>query len=442
MAVHRSARDLARGWPVAVLLLVLVLVGCVPARESRQAAERPAPPIGRLAYVADDNHVYTVAVEGGDPRRVDSAPGEQAVAGEVRVSRWPTWTGDGSRLAFMRLRSGVGDAPAAAEVWTVEPDGSGLRRIWESGDLAPIYMAWSPDASALALLAQRREGLELVLVDPAGGLPPRKVAEGNPLYSSWSPDAGELLIHAGGDHRSNPAAELVVVRTVGPEARRALGLQPGDFRAPAWSPDGSRVAVVAEAPGSTAVLAVANATGSDVVRIAPLSEEVAFTWAPGGEHLAFSTRAPGERLLYRGLEVVRTDGSGRAQITSEPVIAFFWSPDGSRLAFAAVDRQAQALAWFVTDATGRSPKQVAQFLPSEEQVRHFAFFDQYAQSHGVWSPDSRYLTYAGTVGGGPNEPAGPRRSRVFVVPADGSAEPRAVVDGNIGIWPARPRADR
>ena len=342
----------------------------------------------------------------------------------------------------MRLRSGVGDAPPAAEVWTVEPDGSGLRRIWESGDLAPIYMPWSPDGSALALLAQRRENLELFLVDPAGGIPPRKVADGNPLYSAWSPDAAELLIHAGGDHRVNPAAELAVVRVAGPEGRRPLAMQPGDFRAPAWSPDGSKVAVVAEAPGSTAVLAVANAAGGDVVRIAPLSEEVAFTWAPGGDHLAFSSRAPGERLLYRGLEVVKSDGSGRAQVTPEPVIAFFWSPDGARLAFAAVDRQAQALAWFVTDATGKSPRRVAQFLPSEEQVRHFAFFDQYAQSHGVWSPDGRYLTYAGTSGGGPNEPAGPRGSRVFVVPADGSAEPRAVVDGNIGIWPTRPGTAR
>ena len=424
-------------------MLALALTGCAAGGDPRpSAAGTPPGPVGRLAYVADDNHVYTVAIEGGDPSRVDTTPGEPPVAGEVRISRWPTWAADGSRLAFVRLRSGVGNAPPSAAIWTAAPDGSDLRQIWESEDLAPVYMAWSPDASVLALLAQRREGLELLLVDPTGSRSPRKVADGNPLYSSWSPDGGELLVHVGGDRRANPAAEMGVIRVGGSDERRPLGLQPADFRAPAWSPDGTRVALVAEAPGGSAALTVASSSGGDIVRIAPLSDEAAFLWAPGGDHLAFSSRSPGERLFYRGLEVVKSDGSGRAQVTQETVIAFFWSPDGARLAFAAVDRRAQALAWFVADANGKNARQVAQFLPSEEQVRHFAFFDQYAQSHGVWTPDSRYLTYAGTAGAGGNQPAGPRRSRVFVVPADGSAEPRAVADGNLGAWPTRPHPGR
>ena len=117
-------------------------------------------------------------------------------------------------------------------------------------------------------------------------------------------------------------------------------------------------------------------------------------------------------------------------------MAFFWSPDGQKLAFAAVDRQAQALTWFVSDAAGKSRKEVGTFLPSQEQIRHFAFFDQYAQSHSLWSPDSRHLIYAGLPPAGRGDQAASRRSQVFVVPADGSAEPKVVVDGNLGIWPA------
>jgi TolB protein len=128
-------------------------------------------------------------------------------------------------------------------------------------------------------------------------------------------------------------------------------------------------------------------------------------------------------------------------VAEEPVMAFFWSPDASKLAFAAVDRQAQGLSWFVADATGKTKKQIGTFLPSEEQIRHFAFFDQYAQSHGLWSPDSRYLVYAGSAAGmSPSEKG--RSSRVFLAPADGSAEPRVVVDGSLGIWPVRSHHDR
>ena len=79
----------------------------------------------------------------------------------------------------------------------------------------------------------------------------------------------------------------------------------------------------------------------------------------------------------------------------------------------------------------------------------FAFFDQYAQSHAVWSPDGKYLVYAGSPpGSAQSKPAADptsglgqgtetERSQIFVAAADGSSAPRALVDGSIGLWPVR-----
>lgn len=415
--------------------LVLASVGCGAAAPG--AARKSTGPSGRLAYVAADEHIYTLALDGGDPRRVDAVPGEQPVAGEVRLSRWPTWTADGSRLAFMRLRSGEGDAPASATLWSVAGDGSNLQKLWESRGEAPVYMAWAPNAALLGVLVQRTDRLALLLVDPGGSGQARQVAEGSPLYFAWSPDASQLLLHLGGDHRSNGQASLSLVRPEAGGGQQALPSLPADFRAAAWSADGGRIGFVAEAPDKSAVLTVANAQGGEPVRLAPLSDEGAFVWAPDGRRLAFSTRSASSAPFYQGLEVMKPDGTERTRVAEEPVMAYFWSPDSGKLAYAAVDRQIQALSWFVADAAGKNKKRIGSFLPSEEQIRHFAFFDQYALSHGLWSADSRYLVYAG-ISAPQSGPTGGQASRVFLAPADGTAEPRAVVDGALAIWPVRP----
>jgi TolB protein len=415
------------------VVLALFTLGCRSAGPAQTS--KAVSPSGRLAYVAPDDHIYTLALGGGDPRRVDSVPGEQAVAGEARISRWPTWTADGSRLAFMRLRSGEGDAPATAAVWSAMPDGSDHVKLWESQDEMPVYMAWAPNAASLGVLVQRGQSLSLLLIDPGGGQP-TMVANGSPLYFAWSPDSSQLLVHSGGDHRANSQASLSLAQVGSGPTHQPLSQLPAEFRAPAWSSDGTRVAFVAEAPDKGAVLTVSDTQGGQATRLAPLSEEGAFIWSPDGHRLAFTSRSAGSAPFYRGLEVVKTDGSDRARVAEEPVMAFFWSPDASKLAFAAVDRQAQGLSWFVADAAGKNRKQIGSFLPSEEQIRHFAFFDQYAPSHGLWSPDSRYLVYAGSAAGTPAAEKG-RSSRVFLAPADGSAEPRVVADGSLGIWPVR-----
>jgi TolB protein len=416
------------GRTLAVVLASMVVGAC-----SYVTPDKPLPPHApnRVAYVADDNHIYTRLVDGsGDARRVDIMPDESARANEMRISRWPTWSPDGSRLAFVRLRSGEGSAPAHAAVWTSLPEGGDLKKVWESQSLAPIYMSWAPNGGSLALLAQDNQELALITVDPSGGRPARAVARGGPLYLSWAPTGAEMLIHVTSGDRSR----LDVVGMGPSDSTRTLGSAPSDFRAPMWSPDGKRVAFVEKGPDKSALLTVADVDGGNAVRIASLTDEVAFVWAPDGERLAFSVRGSSEQVFYRGIETVKADGSARAQVTTEPVMSFFWSPDGGRLAYAVADRQAEALVWTVADPAGKGVKKVGAFLPSQEQIRHLAFFDQYAQSHAVWSPDGKYLVYSGVPAG---TPEGQRRTRVYAAPADGSAEPRVIADGIVGLLPAR-----
>jgi hypothetical protein len=56
-----------------------------------------------------------------------------------------------------------------------------------------------------------------------------------------------------------------------------------------------------------------------------------------------------------------------------------------------------------------------------------AFFDQFSQSHQLWSPDSRYIVYAEMIDGG--------ESLVKILDTTADAfVPFTVAEGEIGIW--------
>src|SRR5215216_3743977 len=148
---------------------------------TRVGQSRPTAP-ARAAYVAPDGHVYVKPLGGGDARRVSQvvgqAPGETAGI-EVLTVRWPTWSPDGSRVAFLRMLVDSGDDMALAQVWTVAADGSDLRKVWEATEQEPIYLAWAPNSALLGLLVNTEDNLELIVVDTVGNEYPRSVARGN-----------------------------------------------------------------------------------------------------------------------------------------------------------------------------------------------------------------------------------------------------------------------
>jgi Tol biopolymer transport system component len=65
----------------------------------------------------------------------------------------PVWAPDGTRIAFESRRG-----PAyRSDIWTVRPNGAGLRRLTHSGDTyaEDIHPEWSPDGTKIAFISSR-----------------------------------------------------------------------------------------------------------------------------------------------------------------------------------------------------------------------------------------------------------------------------------------------
>lgn len=429
-----------RPWLLAFLgpLLGLLIGGCgaLGLGGSAASARPPVPP--RVAYSAEDGHVYIVPLGGGDARRVSQIGGQvpgETVGREAPVPRWPTWSPDAGRLAFTRILLSSGDDLVASQLWTVAFDGSDPRKIWEAPDQEPIYFAWSPDGSLIALLVQGEDDLDLVLVDASGSQPPRRLARGNPFYFAWAPDSKALLLHIGSTDGGASKPELAVARLGPPDEVRSLGIVPGDFRTPGWTSDGRKLAFVAGGPDGVSTISLVSPEGGDVTRLANLAGQAAFMLHPDGGRLAWSSRNDNGRPTYAGLEVVSTDGRKRTRVTDDQVMAFYWSPDGRHLAVVTIDEANQAFAWQVADGEGNNLRRLGTFTPTTLQFRVLAFFDQYAISDGTWAPDSSALVYAMGLPGDQRSlgPSGP--GTIQALPTEPNTRARTVVGGNFVAMP-------
>lgn len=171
----------------------------------------------------------------------------------------------------------------------------------------------------------------------------------------------------------------------------------------AFSPDGSRVAMVLSKAGSPD-LWVGGADGSGLRRVTTTREEESSpTWSPDGRTLCFTSSSGGGTRLYTvdagggTMKALNTAGVWGA---TEPD----WSPDGKWIAFTRMGRGVN-FEVYVVPAAGGTPRKVAD------------------GEDAVWAPNSRTLLFVRRTRGGP------RRLSLLDVPT-GHVKDGATISGS------------
>jgi len=408
------------GFGALVVVCVALLAGCGLAPSPRSSVKQL---VAQMAYVASDDHIYVSEVDGTNRKQVTGQV--SGLSTDTGWSyRWPTYSPDGQRLAFVASRPDSSQLGASAVIVSdvAQPRPTTLL---EASNMVGIYLYWSPDSRYVAALLQFGSDLKLYLCDASGATAPRELLVGQPLYWSWAPDGKTVAVHVGGDVESDPSAWIGLVHLGTDDVQTERFTDgPGFFQAPAWAPDGGRLAY-ATLGGGNSLISVRDLSGK-VTNVASANSNVAFSWAPSGDWLAYAYGDPSVPGFYTGLQIVRPDGSERRTLSQDPLAAFYWSPDSTQLAVVGIDTGARALNWTLVSIDAKTKRPLGTFVPSSDFAFALPFFDQFSQSTSVWSSDARRLVY------GARTPT--RAEQVMVVDTQGSTPATKIADGGAAVW--------
>lgn len=440
----KETRSVKMVYTTMAITVTLALIGCL--EPTLRPTERPPmtstprrlePPslegTGTLAYIGSDGNVWITSPDQGRTRQITSdatAPPE----GQGRSYHRVAWCRDGGLAFAAVVRSGD---EARGELFLQCALDQAPQLVAENDERFFIYLYSSPlscsgrsDSPSLAYLIEGENGVGLHLVtirdDDSQDL---LLAVGRPFYLSWSPDGEDILWHAGGALRDNPAAEIGLYH-IRDDGRRILPYAPGNFLSPAWSPQGDHW------------LSVIASDSFDRLQYVRPEEEIAITttrgqgiasvWSPNGRRIAYAIRKWDGAPFYGPVHVMDLETKETRQLTDDAfsILGFFWSPDGQRLAYLSrLDLpNAVWMQWRVFEVANERDRGFTAFHPTPLMRFVIHSFDQYAQSHRFWSPDGRYLVYADRDDQG--------QDRVWLVDteAEKGADPIPIDKGSIGFW--------
>jgi uncharacterized repeat protein (TIGR01451 family) len=219
----------------------------------------------------------------------------------------PTWSPDGTKIAFNSTRDGN------FEVYVINADGTGEMNLTNNPADDGSVIAWSPDGTKIAFSTNRDGGsnyeVYVMNIDGSNLVNLTNNPAGD-TTADWSPDGTKLIFRTTRDGN----AEIYVMNIDGSnQTNLTNNLSNEGMGHPRYSPDGSRILFASDRDGNFEEY-VMNANGSGQTRLTNNSarEPGQQAWSPDGTKIVFSRGPEDQEELY----MMNADGSGQIRITN------------------------------------------------------------------------------------------------------------------------------
>ena len=260
-----------------------------------------APGPGKIAFTRGSPPNSFLAIINSNGTGLDQVPG--SIYGDFE----PSWSADGSKLVFANFAPNpdrFSGFNGYADVVVMNLDGTGRTRLTDHfGSVSGP--TWSPDGSKIAFASDRSGQLEVYVMNADGSGIVQVTTTGG-QGPDWSPDGTRIAV---GGIGYSP-----ISRVINPDGTGSVDLGPGQD--PAWAPDGSVVAlsvsvgVATTSPDGSGYAMVWDSGDLDANVRSP-------TWSPDGSKLAVNLTLMRAAGNGGGTIIVtfNADGSGEMGLT-------------------------------------------------------------------------------------------------------------------------------
>lgn len=253
-----------------------------------------------IAFHSDrsgEKEIYLVDYDGADPRRV---------TGHRSVSLFPSFTPDGSGLAYVSFLNGT---PA---VYVADLTTGRKRPVLTEGRLnsSPSF---SPDGQRLVFV-RALEGNPEIFIAGADGSGARRLTFTRAVDSSpsFSPNGNEIAFTSS---RSGQP-DIWVMDAEGTNLQKISS--DGTYNdGAAWSPDGTQLAYASRRDGVFQIVVTDRVTLQTQVLTSTPGDKESPTFSPDGRRIAFSWSSAGRAGKVTQIWVMDVDGKNARQLTRE-----------------------------------------------------------------------------------------------------------------------------
>ena len=252
----------------------------------------PTPTSGKIAFQVNNRNIHTINADGTvrTPLTFNTSSGSATK---------PTWSPDGSRLAFE-----CNDA-----ICIINADGTGLTTIPNTSNYSDAgEPSWSPDGSRIAYTHYLDDiQSSVIFVINVNGSNLTQLTTGDDSDPSWSPDGSKLVFSRHRERTSN----FYDLYTINLSDGTPTLLISGRYFYPDWSPDGTKIVCA----GNNFDIYVFNANGTGLTQITNSGNSYYPVWSPDGSKIAYSSNSIPNNFR-EDIFVMNADGSNNVNITN------------------------------------------------------------------------------------------------------------------------------